>query len=188
MLLAFWTELSLIMVLMLVMMWLGMLVMAVRCWHKVAQGTAVIITGAAKPTVHFSKAIIIPMVRQMEVMDITVKRIEVAQCGPDSLALKDNDRADLAISFFLRVNATEEDVLAVAQAIGVERASNQQALEEIFRGRFADAARAVAAKFTFAQLDAGRESFVAQVAEAVGADLYGFTLDRIVVESLHPCS
>jgi len=56
---------------------MGLVVMIIRCWRKVEQGTALIITGAKEPTVHFSKAIVLPLIRRAEIMDISVKRIEI---------------------------------------------------------------------------------------------------------------
>ena len=64
-------------------------------------------------------------------MDISVKRIEIFRHGSEGLICMDNVRADIKVAFFVRVNNTEEDVLKVAQSIGVKRASQQSALVEL---------------------------------------------------------
>jgi uncharacterized membrane protein YqiK len=74
-----------------------------------------------------------------EVMDISVKTIEIDRRGKEGLICKDNIRADIKVTFFVRVNKTTEDVLKVAQSIGCVRASDQKhprgALQrEVLRG------------------------------------------------------
>ena len=49
--------------------------------------------------------------------------MEIDRRGKEGLICKDNIRADIKVTFFVRVNKTREDVLKVAQAIGCVRAS-----------------------------------------------------------------
>ena len=68
-------------------------------------------------------------------MDISVKTIEVDRRGAGRPDLcQDNVRADITVAFYVRVNKTEEDVLKVASAVGVNRASDKRTLEELFHG------------------------------------------------------
>ena len=76
---------------------LAVAVMIVKCWRKVEQGTALIITGGEKAKVFFSKAILLPLIRQAEIMDISVKRIEIFRHGSEGLVCKDNVRADIKV-------------------------------------------------------------------------------------------
>ncbi|OEV31443.1 hypothetical protein AN219_05040, partial [Streptomyces nanshensis] len=78
-----------------------------------------------------------------EVMDISVKTIDISRTGRDGLICKDNIRADIRISFFVRVNKTVEDVIKVAQAIGTERASDKGTLQELFNAKFSEALKTV---------------------------------------------
>jgi uncharacterized membrane protein YqiK len=58
------------------------------------------------------------IVARAEVMDISVKTIEIDRRGKEGLICRDNIRADIKVTFFVRVNKTKNDVLKVAQAIG----------------------------------------------------------------------
>jgi len=118
---------------------MGLVVMIIRCWRKVEQGTALIITGAKEPTVHFSKAIVLPLIRRAEIMDISVKRIEIFRHGSEGLVCRDNVRADIKVAFYVRVNNTTSDVLTVAQTVGAARASEQPKLLELFDAKFSEA-------------------------------------------------
>ena len=163
---------------------LGFLVMMVRCWRKVEQGTALIITGGPEPTVHFSKAIVYPLIRQAEIMDISIKRIEIFRHGSEGLICKDNVRADIKVAFFVRINNTEADVLKVAQSIGVERASQQQAMVELFDAKFSEALKTVGKQYDFVDLYTSRESFKDRILQIIGRDLNGYILDDAAIDYL----
>ena len=163
---------------------LALLVMVVRCWRKVEQGTALIITGGKEPTVHFSKAIVLPLIRQSEIMDISVRRIEIFRHGPEGLVCRDNVRADIKVAFFVRVNNNEEDVLKVAQAIGAARASETQKLIELFDAKFSEALKTVGKKFDFVDLYTSREEFKEEILKIIGRDLNGYVLDDAAIDYL----
>lgn len=136
-----WEGLIVVGVLFIVFVGLAALVMVIRCWRKVEQGTALIITGGSKPTVHFSKAILIPLIRQAEIMDISVRRIEIFRHGSQGLVCQDNVRADIKVAFFVRVNNNEEDgIRQIHQPNGLVEQLNhslhsQDARAQDFRAR-----------------------------------------------------
>jgi len=162
----------------------ALMVMVIRCWRKVEQGTALIITGGSKPTVHFSKAIVLPLIRQHEIMDISVRRIEIFRHGSQGLVCQDNVRADIKVAFFVRVNNNEEDVLKVAQSIGASRASEAAKLEELFEAKFSEALKSVGKKFDFVALYTSREEFKDEILKIIGRDLNGYILDDAAIDYL----
>jgi len=102
-------------------------------WRQVHQGQAMIVNKmGSEPKVTFTGAIVLPIVNKAEVMDLSVKTIEVARKGKEGLICADNIRADIKVTFFVRVNKSVDDVLRVAQQIGCVRASQQSTLEELF--------------------------------------------------------
>ena len=109
---------------------LGMLIAASKWYRKAEQGK-VFIRNGLNPTVSFTGLFVIPIIHRLEVMDISVKRIEIARQGKEGLTCKDNMRADIKVAFFVRVNNEEESVRQVAQSIGCERASHPQSLIEL---------------------------------------------------------
>ena len=93
-------------------------------YQKVDQGFALINnTMSQTPKVTFTGMLVIPIIHRTEVMDISVKTIQVDRRGKDGLICSDNVRADITVAFYVRVNKTAEDVLQVASAVGVKRAS-----------------------------------------------------------------
>jgi uncharacterized membrane protein YqiK len=163
---------------------LGLAVMVIRCWRKVEQGTALIITGAKEPTVHFSKAIVLPLIRRAEIMDVSVKRIEIFRHGSEGLVCKDNVRADIKVAFYVRVNNNTADVLQVAQTVGAARASEIRQLNELFDAKFSEALKTVGKNFDFVELYTSRESFKDQILKVIGRDLNGYYLDDAAIDYL----
>lgn len=164
---------------------LGVLVLVARTWRQVDQGRAMIVNKmGAEPKVTFTGAIVLPIVNKMEVMDLSVKTIHVARRGKDGLICMDNIRADINVTFFVRVNKTADDVLRVAQQIGCIRASQQSTLEELFAAKFSEALKTVGKQMEFEQLYTQRNVFKDRIIEVIGTDLHGYVLNDTAIDYL----
>jgi uncharacterized membrane protein YqiK len=164
---------------------LGILGLIARTWRQVDQGHALIINKmGTEPKVTFTGAIVLPIVNRAEVMDLSVKTIHVARRGKDGLICMDNIRADINVTFFLRVNKTADDVLRVAQQIGCIRASQQATLEELFAAKFSEALKTVGKQMEFEQLYTQRNVFKDRIIEVIGTDLHGYVLNDTAIDYL----
>lgn len=164
---------------------LGILVLVARTWRQVPQGHAMIINKmGTEPKVTFTGAIVLPIVNKMEVMDLSVKTIHVSRRAKDGLICMDNIRADINVTFFVRVNKTADDVLRVAQQIGCIRASQQSTLEELFSAKFSEALKTVGKQMEFEQLYTQRNVFKDRIIEVIGTDLHGYVLNDTAIDYL----
>lgn len=164
---------------------LGILVLVARCWQQVAQGQAMIINKMRdEPQVTFTGAVVLPIIHKSETMDLSVKTIEITRRQKEGLICADNIRADIKVTFFVRVNKTRDDVLRVAQSIGCARASQQQTLEELFSAKFSEALKTVGKKMEFEQLYTQRDVFKDQIIQVIGKDLNGYVLDDAAIDYL----
>jgi len=180
----FFQWLVLVVMLILAILAAGLYTLIVKCYRKVEQGTALILTGGTEPTVHFSRAIVVPFVRQAEIMDISIRRIEIFRHGCEGLICRDNVRADIKVAFFVRVNNTADDVLKVAQSIGARRASEVDKLVELFDSKFSEALKTVGKQFDFVELYTSRERFKEEILKIIGRDLNGYILDDAAIDYL----
>ena len=153
---------------------------------KVEQGKALIISNvmSGKVQVSFTGGLVIPIIHKAEKMDMTVKTIEIDRSGSDGLICRDNIRADIKITFFVRVNKTEEDVIKVAQAIGCTRASAQKTLEELFSAKFSEALKTAGKQLDFVDLYTQREDLRDRIIEVIGTDLNGYSLEDCAIDYL----
>ena len=163
----------------------GLMVLVARTFRQVDQGRAMIINRLrGEPKVTFSGSVVLPVVNKAEVMDLSVKTIDVARRGKDGLICADNIRADIKVTFFVRVNKTVDDVLRVAQSIGCIRASQQTTLEELFAAKFSEALKTVGKRMEFEQLYTQRDVFKDQIIGVIGKDLNGYVLDDAAIDYL----
>ncbi|MCC2639020.1 MAG: hypothetical protein K0Q68_2739, partial [Moraxellaceae bacterium] len=164
---------------------LGVFVMFAKFYHKVEQGYAMIVnTLRAEPDVTFTGRMVYPIIHIRELMEISLKTIEIDRSGKEGLICKDNIRADIKVKFFVRVNKTAEDVLRVAQAIGCERASSQETLEGLFSAKFSEALKTVGKAMDFVDLYQARDRFRDEIIRQIGDDLSGYVLEDAAIDYL----
>jgi flotillin len=168
----------------LIIILVGVFAMIVRCYRKVDQGKALVRNGMGGTKVSFSGIIVLPIVHKVEIMDISVKRVEIDRGGKNGLICMDNLRADIKVAFFVRVNQTPADVLKVAQAIGCERASSQQAMVDLFDAKFSEALKTAGRQFVFVDLYNSREKLKEGILRLIGTDLNGFVLEDVAIDYL----
>lgn len=175
-------EFWLIVVLLLVVFVVGILVMLARFYRMVEQGKALIVNSTTGQKVTFTGAVVLPIINRSEVMDISVKTIEIDRRGKEGLICRDNIRADIKVTFFVRVNKTVEDVLRVSQSLGCVRASDQNTLDVLFAAKFSEALKSVGKGLDFEDLYTKRERFRDDIVQVIGKDLNGYVLEDAAID------
>lgn len=162
----------------------GLMTIIAKFYVKVEPGTALVRRGQGGGQVSFNGKVVVPILHRADLMDISVRRIEIYRHGSEGLICKDNVRADIKVAFFVRVNNVSKDVLQVADSIGVKRASQLDALVELFDAKFSEALKTVGKKFDFTELYTERERFKDAILEHLGTDLNGYVLDDAAIDYL----
>ncbi len=154
-------------------------------YKKVPQGYALIVNDmSSKPKVHFTGGLVWPVIHKMEVMKISLITLEIDRRANDGLICQDNLRADITVAFYLRVNETRDDVLRVAKSIGVDRASDKEAVNELFGAKFSEALKTVGKNMIFLDLFENRIQFREKIIEVIGDDLNGYVLEDVAIDYL----
>ncbi len=162
----------------------GLLALASRFYRKASQGEALVRTGWGGTKVGFNGMMVIPVAHKLEIMDISLKTIEIARIGKDGLICRDNMRADIKVTFFVKVNKKGEDVKAVAESVGCKRASSKDAMVQLFDAKFSEALKTVGKQFDFVDLYNKREDFRDEIKRMIGRDLNGYLLDDAAIDYL----
>lgn len=158
-------------------------------YKKVPQGQALIRTGFGGTKVATDKGLYtVPVFHKTEIMDISVKKIQIERLAHEGLICKDNMRADIKVAFFVRVNNDIEYIKKVAQTIGVDRASKIATLEDLFEAKFSEALKTVGKKFDFIELYEARREFRDEIVDIIGTDLNGYTLEDCAIDFLEQTS
>src|SRR5690554_5424017 len=152
---------------------------------KVEQGEALIVNDLSQtPKVYFTGAMVWPVIHKKEVMRISVLTLEIDRRGKEGLICKDHIRADITVAFYIRVNETPEDVLKVAKSVGVARASNKEAVNELFNAKFSEALKSVGKQLEFVELFDNRIRFREEIVKTIGEDLNGYILEDVAIDYL----
>jgi len=163
----------------------GLLALVASFYKKVAQGQALVRTGAGGTKVAYdSGMLVVPIAHMVETMDLSVKTIEIARLQGEGLICKDNMRADIKVVFFVRVNQEVADIKKVAQTIGTERASDPEVLHKLFEAKFSEALKTVGKRFEFVELYDNRDKFKQEIIDTIGSDLNGYVLDDAAIDFL----
>lgn len=167
---------------------LGIPLLYARLYVKVAQGQAIIVNKMPQVDVYFTGAMVLPVIHAHELIDVSVKTLELDRRGREGVHCKDDIRADIKLTFFVRINKTAEDIIRVAQSVGAARASDPATLAELFTAKFSDGVKAVAKRFDFEDLYRERAEFRDRIMAEIGEDLSGFVLDDVAIDYLEQTS
>lgn len=163
---------------------IGLLMWLISMYKKVSQGRVLVRTGQGGVKIFFNAGLVIPILHKEEIMDISVKKLEISRMNKDGLICKDNMRADIKVAFFVRVNKSVQDIINVAQTIGCARASDHETLESLFEAKFSEALKSVGKKFEFIELYEARREFRDEIIDIIGTDLNGYVLDDCAIDYL----
>ena len=177
-----WIAIPLVGVVFLIVIYFAIIAMF---YKKVHQGQALIRTGFGGTKVATDKGLyVVPVFHRVEIMDVSVKKIQIERQAHEGLICKDNMRADIKVAFFVRVNNDISFIKKVAQTIGVARASRIETLEDLFEAKFSEALKTVGKKFEFIELYEARREFRDEIVNIIGTDLNGYTLEDCAIDFL----
>jgi len=163
----------------------GFAVMVKKFYIKVSPGQALINNKTGDLiTVSFTGGLVLPIIHRAEIMDLSVKMIEIERRGREGLTCMDNVRADIKVAFFVQVSHDVEKVKQVAARIGTNRASHVETLHTLFSAKFSEALKTVGYQMNFLQLYTDRANFRKKIYDQIGPDLDGYELTDVVIDYL----
>ena len=162
-------------------------IITIKKYYRVVGPDKAIVRSGARGVrvVNGGGMMVIPLFQQYEMMDLSLKCIEIARKGSEGLICKDNIRADIKVAFFVRVNNNSpKEMKEVAQSIGAKRCSELNTLRELFDAKFSEALKTVGKQFDFVDLYDQRDKFKEGILKVIGTDLNGYVLDDAAIDYL----
>ena len=157
-----------------------------RLYRKTSANMAFVRTGmGGVKVVQDGGTLVIPVVHQVIPVSMETMRLNVERRGPHALITKDNLRVDLSAEFYIKVQATSEDILQAARSLGGRNVQPEQ-VSELVEDKLVSALRTVAATKDLVELHSKRDEFASAVQEIVTHDLAsnGLTLESVTISSL----
>ena len=158
---------------------------------KLEQGHALLISKAFGKDddvrVSFTGGVVGPF-HKAEMMDISLRTMELDRRGTDGLICKDNIRADISVSFYIKVKREPAAVLEVARNVGCDRAADLNTMKELFSAKFSEALKTAGKQMEFEELYIKRKEFRQAIIDVIGEDLNGYHLEDVAIDHLEQTS
>lgn len=159
-------------------------------YKRASKDIALIRTGAGgQKVVTDGGILVIPVLHELQEVDLTTTKIDVRRQETDSLITSDKIRVDVTGLFHIRVAPNAESIGRAAQTLG-QRIGDKSAVRELLEGKLVSALRSAAAKMTMDDLHANRQDFINEVTTALKDELptNGFELEGVAITTLNQTS
>lgn len=140
-----------------------------------------------KAVILYGGCIVLPGFHQLTRVPLREISIDVERIGKLAVRTKDYLRADMRVTFYVCINASEEDVLKAAARLSQNGSKiTPEDIKNALEKRADDAIRAAAKTKDLAEIDSDKLGFAQEVLNLVGTDLkkVGLTLNNIAISEI----
>jgi uncharacterized membrane protein YqiK len=140
-----------------------------------------------KSVILYGGCIVLPGFHQLTRVPLREISIDVERTGKMAVRTKDYLRADIRVTFYVCINASEDDVLTAAARLSQNGTKiNPEDIKNALEKRADDAIRAAAKTKDLAEIDSDKLGFAQEVLNLVGTDLkkVGLTLNNIAISEI----
>ncbi|KST64028.1 flotillin family protein [Mastigocoleus testarum] len=130
--------------------------------------------------------IVVPGFHELTRVPLREISINVERTGKLAVRTQDYLRANMRVTFYVCINASEEDVLIAAARLSRQGKISAEDITEALETRADDAIRAAAKKKTLAEIDSDKLGFAEEVLNLTQQDLkkVGLTLNNIAISEI----
>ncbi|MEB3830407.1 SPFH domain-containing protein [Phormidium sp. CCY1219] len=168
----------------------GAILALIRKFYKITPtNEAFVITGLfskKKSVVLNGGCMIIPGFQEYTRVPLKEISIDVERTGKLAVRTQDYLRADMKVTFFVCINASEDDIFTAAARLSNEGQIQIENIKKALENRADDAIRAAAKTKALAEIDSDKLGFAQEVLNLIGPDLkkVGLTLNSIAISEI----
>ncbi|WP_239651623.1 flotillin family protein [Neosynechococcus sphagnicola] len=139
-----------------------------------------------KPVILNGGCVVLPGFHELTRVPLREISIDVERTGKLAVRTKDYLRADMRVTFYVCINATEEDVLTAAARLSQNNHITPDNIKNALEKRADDAIRAAAKNKDLAEVDSDKLGFAQEVLNLMQQDLskVGLTLNNIAISEI----
>ncbi|NEO22584.1 MAG: flotillin family protein [Moorea sp. SIO4A5] len=130
--------------------------------------------------------VVLPGFHELTRVPLREISIDVERTGNLAVRTQDYLRANMRVTFYVCINANEDDVITAAQRLSREGKISPEDIKEAIEKRADDAIRAAAKKKNLAEIDSDKLGFADEVLNLIQQDLrkVGLTLNNIAISEI----
>ncbi len=165
---------------------IGLMIAAAKLYIKTPSSRAFVRTGSGKAKVVLDGGSwVIPLLHELRWVSLETMRIEVKRSSEAALITGDKLRADVSAEFYIRVEPTEQQILAASRSLG-NRSVSEEDVDNLIAPKLISALRSVAAQKTLMELHEKRDDFADAVHNIVKNELdeNGLLLETVTISNL----
>ena len=165
---------------------IGLIIAYARFYVKAPSSQAFVRTGSGKAKVVLDGGTwVIPLLHENRWVSLETMRIEVSRQNDSALITGDKLRADVTAEFYIRVEPTEQQILAASRSLG-SRSVSEEEIDQLIAPKLISALRSVAAQKSLLELHEKRDEFADAVQNIVKNELdeNGLLLETVTVSNL----
>ncbi len=165
---------------------IGMMIAASKLYVKTPSSRSFVRTGSGKAKVVLDGgAWVVPLLHELRWVSLETMRIEVSRNSEAALITGDKLRADVSAEFYIRVEPTEQQILAASRSLG-NRSVSELDVDALIAPKLVSALRSVAAQKTLMELHEKRDDFADAVHQIVKSELdeNGLLLETVTISNL----
>jgi len=165
---------------------IGLMIAASKLYIKTPSSRAFVRTGSGKAKVVLDGGSwVIPLLHELRWVSLETMRIEVKRSSEAALITGDKLRADVSAEFYIRVEPTEQQILAASRSLG-NRSVSEEDVDNLIAPKLISALRSVAAQKTLMELHEKRDDFADAVHNIVKNELdeNGLLLETVTISNL----
>lgn len=126
--------------------------------------------------------LVIPYLHQVQVVDLQSKRVPIELDGKWAAPTSDGQHVRLKAVFYVRVNATVQDISMVYRCLDSETMDDEKRLTQYLAPRLIDTLRHVVGTLSLAELQHDRDQFLTCVLQELEEFMQGLIVDDCAVE------
>ena len=172
----------------------GLLIISIFAYTKVyviaPNNEAFVRTGGVftkrKQVILNGGCVVIPRFHELTRVPLREISIDVERTGKLAVRTQDYLRANMRVTFYVCINAKEEDVLIAAARLSKQGIISENDIKEALEKRADDAIRAAAKRKSIAEIDSDKLGFADEVVNLIQQDLkkVGLTLNNIAISEI----
>ena len=178
----------------LIIILVGLLIISIFAYTKVyviaPNNEAFVRTGGvftkSKQVILNGGCVVIPRFHELTRVPLREISIDVERTGKLAVRTQDYLRANMRVTFYVCINAKEEDVLIAAARLSKQGIISEEDIKEALEKRADDAIRAAAKRKSIAEIDSDKLGFADEVVNLIQQDLkkVGLTLNNIAISEI----